>query len=42
MSQQENEHTKKELPNEDLKKSENIAGETSKIKAMHNSTIREV
>ena len=31
MSQQENEHTKKELPNDDLKKSENIAGETSKI-----------
>ncbi|MFO7721527.1 MAG: DUF349 domain-containing protein [Gillisia sp.] len=30
MSQQENENTKKELPNEDLKKSENVAGETSK------------
>ncbi|MFO8146149.1 MAG: DUF349 domain-containing protein [Bacteroidota bacterium] len=30
MSQQENENTKKELPKEDLKKSENVAGETSK------------
>ncbi len=31
MSQQENKTTKKELPNDDLKKSENVAGENSKI-----------
>ncbi len=30
MSQQENDHTKKELPNEDLKKSETVSGENSK------------